>query len=473
MKKRSRRWRWSLCFIVGFLLLSLSSVWRLHSSIAEPTVPALPQDRHVQVFFNHSEANLYEEPYRHLKRYGDDLEQVIIDAIAQAHQSIDIAVHEINLPRVAQALVVQAQKGVAVRVIVENQYSTPWSLKDGRALPEGRDRSKYEDLVALADTNHNGRLSTSEIEQGDALLMLQRAQISLIDDTADGSKGSGLMHHKFMVIDQRRVIMGSANWTISDIHGDTLDPESRGNANALLTLESPDLANRYQTEFNLMWGDGPDGQKDSQFGLQKRHRGSETFLIPGSSLTVMFSPLSPTQPWQQSVNGLIASTLSRASRSIDLALFVFSDQGIANQLEAEVKTGVALRALIDPGFVYRSYSEALDLLGVTLPDHRCRIEANNHPWLAPITTVGSPKLPKGDKLHHKFAVIDDATVIIGSQNWSKAANTQNDENLLVIQNPTVAAHFKREFERLNRDAYTGLTPLLQSKIDRQKQACGL
>ena len=87
--------------------------------------------------------------------------------------------------------------------------------------------------------------------------------------------------------------------------------------------------------------------------------------------------------------------------------------------------------------------------------------------------MGVPVLPPGDKLHHKFAVLDQNTVIVGSQNWSQAANNTNDENLLVIRNPTVAAHFEREFQRLYDGAELGMTPQLQEAIARQTEQCGL
>ena len=52
------------------------------------------------------------------------------------------------------------------------------------------------------------------------MALLKTAQIPLIDDTEDGTSGSGLMHHKFLVIDKETVITGSANLTSSGIHDD-------------------------------------------------------------------------------------------------------------------------------------------------------------------------------------------------------------------------------------------------------------
>ena len=75
-------------------------------------------------------------------------------------------------------------------------------------------------------------------------------------------------------------------------------------------------------------------------------------------------------------------------------------------------------------------------------------------------------------MHHKFAVIDDKTVITGSFNWSPSAAHQNDEVLLVIRSPQVAAHFTREMDRLWRTADLGITERLRRKLERNRQRCG-
>jgi len=75
-------------------------------------------------------------------------------------------------------------------------------------------------------------------------------------------------------------------------------------------------------------------------------------------------------------------------------------------------------------------------------------------------------------LHHKFAVIDGKIVITGSHNWSAAANYNNDETLLVIQQEQVAAHFSREFERLYGKAVLGVPVRVQEKMKEQEQKCG-
>ncbi|HEY9761735.1 MAG TPA: phospholipase D-like domain-containing protein [Trichocoleus sp.] len=470
---KSPWFRWGAFFVVGLFLALVVGSW--HASPAlKPTLKPLPQDPYIQVYFNQNQANVYKEPYRRITRYGDNLEQVIIDTIGKANDSLDIAVHELNLPGVAQALCDRSRAGVRIRLILENTYSHPWSGFNPQQigqLDEYR-QGKYNDFIALVDQNHDGALSPQERSQRDALYMLQEAQIPLIDDTADGSKGSGLMHNKFMVVDNHIVLTGSTNWTLSDIHGDVGAPDSRGNANALLVIQDSRLAEIFAEEFQAMWGDGPAGRKDSAFGVKKPYKGVRSLTLPSASLQVQFSPTPKRVPWFQSVNGLIAQTLQQARKEIDLTLFVFSEQALSDTLAQSASRGVNVKTLIDPGFAYREYSEGLDMLGMTLPSAQCRYEANNNPWAKPILTVGIPKLAEGDKLHHKFGLIDDRTVIVGSQNWSKAANDTNDENLLVIHNPTVAAHFRREFERLYSGADLGMTALLQSTLDKRHRQCG-
>ena len=74
----------------------------------------------------------------------------------------------------------------------------------------------------------------------------------LLDDTEDGSSGSGLMHHKFVVVDDRSVITGSANFTSSGLHGDAGKSRTRGNVNHLLRIDSPALAAVFRREFERM-----------------------------------------------------------------------------------------------------------------------------------------------------------------------------------------------------------------------------
>ena len=377
-----------------------------------------------------------------------------------------------RLPHIAQALVKQHQQGVQVRVIIENQYSQPLSQLTTQNINEleSREKSRYDEFFALADIDKNGQISDTEINQRDALIILKNGQIPLIDDTADGSKGSGLMHHKFVIIDNKIIITGSANFTTSEVHGDFLSVESRGNTNNLLKIISPEIAQLFTEEFNLMWGDGPKGKTDSKFGTKKPWRNPVTINLENTSITIQFSPANNNIPWTLTSNGLIAKNLQKAKNSVDLALFVFTEQRIANTLENLSTQGVEIKTLIDPSFAFRYYSEGLDMLGVELTN-KCKYEKDNKPWQFPIQSVGIPNLPQGDVLHHKFAVIDQEIVITGSHNWSASANNINDETLLIIKNPVIAAHYQREFNNLYSKAILGVPTSIQGKIEQDKQNC--
>jgi phosphatidylserine/phosphatidylglycerophosphate/cardiolipin synthase-like enzyme len=400
---------------LAFLAISLSACQSEEVKVLRPAL--LPQNEQIQVYTNHEPASSYTEPYRQTTRDGDNLEQIMIDAISAARSTVDMAVQEFRLPGIAQALAERQKAGIRVRIILEDTYSRPLSAFTTEELNrmEKRDRDRAEETRRIIDQNNDGQLSQDEINSRDALVMVDRAAIPRIDDRADGSRGSNLMHHKFMVIDGQTLIVTSANFTASDVHGDFKSPHSRGNANNLLKIQSPDLAAVFTEEFNLMWGDGPSGKPDSLFGVKKPFRAARSIQVGNTQVEVQFSPTSRSIPWEQSSNGLIGQTVGNASKSVSMALFVFSDQQLVNSLKPVHQRQGEIKALIDSGFAYRSYSEGLDMLGVTLADD-CKYEASNQPWQPAIATVGAPRMPPGDLLHHKFGIVDQQTVITGSHN---------------------------------------------------------
>lgn len=288
-----------------------------------------------------------------------------------------------------------------------------------------------------------------------------------MDDTFDGTKGASLMHHKFVIIDGKTVLTSTANFTMSCIHGDFLNPGSRGNPNSLLVVQSAAMGRIFTEEFAQLWGNGRRGN----FGLSKSYRGPQTVTVSGARITVQFSPTSRRFVWEDTVNGLIGLHLSRARRSVKAALFVFSEQNLADILQQSQARGAQMGFLIEPKFAYRDYSELLDMMGLQMLNRKCVYEPNNNPWKRPATEVGIPLLAVGDVLHHKFAVVDDRVVIVGSQNWSDAANYSNDETLLVIEDARVSDSFAREYHRLRKSNLLGPSQKLKRDIADREKAC--
>lgn len=420
----------------------------------------------VDVYFNQNTASSYTDPYRNIPRYGDNLEEVILKEIRSAKKSIYLAVQELRLPLVADALIEKRAAGVDVRVILEHDYN--FNVLSQRELTEGEyEASKLNELKALIDLNRDGRLDREELEQRDAIYMLTEAKVPVMDDTFDSSRGSGLMHHKFMVVDGKSTIVSTANFTLSCIHGDVLSPGSRGNANSMVVVQSSNFAKIFTDEFMQMWGSG----KRGNFGHNKTYRGPISTTVKGTKITVQFSPTSQRYHWEESVNGLMASHLLKAKTSVKAALFVFSDQKLADALEARHEKGAQIGVIIEPKFAYRDYSELLDLLGFKMLNQKCQYEPENHPWKNPAEEVGVARLPKGDVLHHKFAVVDNKSVIVGSQNWSDAANFINDETLIVIEDEGISEQFTQEYNRLKRNALFGVPSWMKDKMLSQESNC--
>ncbi len=434
----------------------------------------------LKTFFNNSRNTTYTDPYRHVTKYGTNFEQLIIDELSAAKTEVVVAVQEFRLPLLAQKLIELSSKGIKIRVLLEDKYnhSLPELLKPNKAETASEpdldyDLKRYEDLFQLVDINKNGRLETFELESRDAIFMLRSNRVEIKDDTADGSQGSALMHHKFIVIDNKKVIATSANFTLSDIHGDYTAHKTTGNANALVVIDDASVAKAFKTEFNILWGSDHFAPR---FGVKKPFRGASKFVLnDGTKLTLQFSPSARNTMFNLTTNGLIATNLARAKHSIQAALFVFSEQRLSQAMQIGAKNGARIDVLVDRLFASRYYSELLDIWGIALRrTDTCEYEDNNSPWsFGQENFGGSPNLADGDILHHKFAVVDQSKVLFGSHNWSNSANHMNDEFFMVIEDQEIAKEFSKEHSRLSNISTYGPSNALLRRIAQVDNFCSL
>jgi phosphatidylserine/phosphatidylglycerophosphate/cardiolipin synthase-like enzyme len=51
-------------------------------------------------------------------------------------------------------------------------------------------------------------------------------------------------------------------------------------------------------------------------------------------------------------------------------------------------------------------------------------------------------------MHNKIIVIDERYVVTGSMNYSTSAEESNDENVIILDNPEIAALYMADFDRI-------------------------
>ncbi len=139
-----------------------------------------------------------------------------------------------------------------------------------------------------------------------------------------------------------------------------------------------------------------------------------------------------TQAYFDDIQLQILHEIRKAATSIHIAVAWFTDPEIFEQLCQKAGSGVRVELIIINDSINRksgiAYERLRDLGGVFM-------------------MVGDKKKSSAI-MHNKFCVIDSATVITGSYNWSRQAQ-QNSENITVIsEHPELARQFIQEFESI-------------------------
>jgi phosphatidylserine/phosphatidylglycerophosphate/cardiolipin synthase-like enzyme len=160
-------------------------------------------------------------------RGGPDVS--LASSIDQARVSVDVAIFDLNLWSIRDALIAAHRRGIAVRVVTDSD-----------------------------------NLDEQEVQE------LKEAGIDVL-----GDRHENLMHDKFVVIDQHEVWTGSMNFTTG---GGYLDN------NNLIRLRSSILGEDYTHEFEQMF-------VDDHFGAEKKSgTPNPTVTVNGSLIEVYFSP---------------------------------------------------------------------------------------------------------------------------------------------------------------------------------------
>lgn len=134
--------------------------------------------------------------------------------------------------------------------------------------------------------------------------------------------------------------------------------------------------------------------------------------------------------------GLIVRQLHAAQKTILVQAYSFTSEPIARELADAHRRGAEVRVILDKSNRTEKYSAAdfLDHAGIAvLIDSEHKIA------------------------HNKVMVIDGETVITGSFNFTKAAQLDNAENVLVVHDAELARHYQENWEQhgAHSEAYTG------------------
>ncbi len=152
-----------------------------------------------------------------------------------------------------------------------------------------------------------------------------------------------------------------------------------------------------------------------------------------ASTTVLFTPADDPMP-------LLAGELNAAQESVDVAIYTFTYDPIADLLVEAKMRGAVVRVLVDE---HQSRLPAADQSGGAVGQFEL-LEDLEEEGVRVCRRPGED----GGILHHKFAVIDNRTVVTGSYNFTDAATNRNLENLMVLSDPMLAEQFGAAFADL-------------------------
>ncbi|MEL6152661.1 MAG: phospholipase D family protein [Bacteroidota bacterium] len=147
--------------------------------------------------------------------------------------------------------------------------------------------------------------------------------------------------------------------------------------------------------------------------------GQATYVSDSAAIQVRFSPGGHCTQF-------IEDVIAKAQKTIFVQAYAFTSAPITDALIAAHHRGVLVRMLVDRSQRDGKYTQVPRVLQAGIP-----VAIDKVPGIA----------------HNKIMIIDDQYVLTGSFNWTKAAETRNAENLLLINDPATNRIYKAMWQQ--------------------------
>ena len=223
-------------------------------------------------------------------------------------------------------------------------------------------------------------------------------------EVKDDAGRTALMHNKFWIFDGQILWTGSTNITVNGIY--------KQNNNAIV-FHSPEIANIFEREWEELWS--------GQLGPRAPSTvNNQWAILNGTPVQVFFSPE------DHAVDSLIA-LVNDAQTSIRFLAFSFTDYPLAQAMIGRAQAGVDVQGVFE---TFGSNSPRSELKTLWCAGLAVRQDGNS------------------SFLHDKIIIIDNSIVVTGSLNFSSSADEENEENVLILDNPEIADLYLQEYQKL-------------------------
>jgi phosphatidylserine/phosphatidylglycerophosphate/cardiolipin synthase-like enzyme len=346
----------------------------------------------------------------------DILDQVVVQEIQKATQSIEMSIYTFNSPAIRDAMVQKVGEGVKIRILVHR----------------GNNERTQEFVKPL---QHAG---------------VQVRYVSKIN------------HHKFFIVDGQSLYSSSGNFSESKRQ------RSYDENSIVCGADCAALVDSFTQEFEWLWAFSREVSNelpvDELPQIFKREQGEDAFFTSYNFTPYVRGDYVTFRTAKS--GGVVAKALVKAidaaTDSIKVATGHFRSYPLYLALKKAVERGVKVTVVLDSQEYISSYwqevedqkiQECLDKGKSDEFCHRTGVHFSRKASIAGVKVYIKYYsirwfFPKAPQMHHKYLIIDDKRVYTGSYNWSFNAEFNTFENVSVIDDPKFVDRFNQNFTKV-------------------------